>query len=160
MPAISSIRHVGIVVRDIEASLQFYEGVLGLETYRREIEEGQFINQLTGLDSVKLEWVKLIIPNGGLIELLQYHYPPDPLTKSNPIPAPSNRLGCSHVALTAIDLQEIYRLMLERGYPTKSPPILTANRKALIMYCHDPDGTIVELIQDLKTPKTSSSDRS
>jgi catechol 2,3-dioxygenase-like lactoylglutathione lyase family enzyme len=157
VPAISSIRHVGIVVRDIEASLQFYEGVLGLETYRRETEEGEFINQLTGLDSVKLEWVKLIIPNGGLIELLQYHSPPNPIAQSNPIPAPSNRLGCSHVALTVVDLQGTYRLLLERGYSTKSPPILTANRKALILYCHDPDGTILELIQDLITPKTDTS---
>ena len=70
---ISSIRHVGFVVKDLEESLLFYQGILGLELYKRFTEEGEFIDSLTGIKDVKLEWAKVIIPNGGLIELLQYH---------------------------------------------------------------------------------------
>jgi catechol 2,3-dioxygenase-like lactoylglutathione lyase family enzyme len=68
---VSRIRHVGFVVSNIENSLLFYNGILGLEVYKRAIENDLFISRLTGIDDVKLEWIKLIIPEGGLIELLQ-----------------------------------------------------------------------------------------
>jgi len=61
---ITAIRHVGIVVRDLGKSLVFYQEILGLEIYRRQFEEGLFIEELTGIKNVKLEWVKLIIPKG------------------------------------------------------------------------------------------------
>jgi catechol 2,3-dioxygenase-like lactoylglutathione lyase family enzyme len=57
----SSIRHVGFVVQNLELSLKFYSDVLGLKIYRQYTEEGDFINKLTGLKDVKLEWVKLNI---------------------------------------------------------------------------------------------------
>jgi catechol 2,3-dioxygenase-like lactoylglutathione lyase family enzyme len=145
---ISSIRHIGFVVRDIEESLKFYSGVLELDVYSRFTEKGRFIDNLTGIKDVTLEWVKLIIPNGGLIELLQYHSHPD---SSNQITNfPSNRLGCSHVALTSSNLDLLYRQLQRAGYFCKSKPLTTVNGKAKILYCHDPDGAIVELIEDLK----------
>ncbi len=150
-PAVTSIRHVGIVVRDLEKSLRFYSDVLGLEIYRRYVEEGSFIDELTGLSKVRLEWVKLAIPKGGLIELLQYHSHPDEAAPVVAVPAPSNNMGCSHVALTVTNLEATYRLLCERGYLAKSSPIVTPNQNAKIIYCHDPDGTILELIQDVST---------
>ncbi len=150
MPSIvTSIRHVGIVVRDLEKSLEFYSGVLGLEIYRRLTEEGPFMDELTGIKGVKLEWVKLIIPKGGLIELLQYHSHPDTATLSRPNPSPSNALGCSHAALTVTNLDELYSKIKAKGYTTKSPPLLYPNKAGKILYCHDPDGNILELIEDL-----------
>lgn len=151
---VAGFRHVGIVVRDIEKSLAFYQEVLGMEVYRRYVEEGPFIDELTGIQNVKLEWVKLIIPKGGLLELLQYHSHPDPETFTAPTLAPSNALGCSHVALTVKNLDELYSRIQSRGYFTKSPPLDTPNHAAKILYCHDPDGTILELIEDTATPTT------
>lgn len=149
---IIAIRHVGIVVRNLEKSLDFYSNVLGLGIYRRHLEEGSFIDELTGLTSVRLEWVKLVIPKGGLIELLQYHSHPDPETLASPRPSPSNALGCSHVALTVSNLDETYARIRANGYITKSPPIVTPNMAGKILYCHDPDGTILELIEDVSAP--------
>jgi len=151
---ITAIRHVGIVVRDLEKSLAFYSGVLGLEVYRRHVEVGAFIDRLTGLRNVKLEWVKLVIPKGGLIELLQYHSHPDPETVALPTPSPSNALGCSHVALTVTNLDETYCRIRAHGYVTKSEPIVTPNKAGKILYCHDPDGTILELIEDMAVSAT------
>ena len=154
---ITAIRHVGIVVRDLDKSLDFYSGILGLKVYRRFVEEGTFIDQLTGLKNVKLEWVKLVIPKGGLIELLQYHSHPDPAQYALAVPSPSNALGCSHVALTVSDLEQTYSRIRSAGYLAKSPPILTPNKAAKILYCHDPDGTILELIEDLAVPAAAGS---
>ena len=146
---ISSIRHVGFVVKDLESSLKFYSNILGLEVYRRYTEEGDFIDKLTGINNVKIEWVKLIIPQGGLIELLQYHSHPD-TDKSDKISAsPSNRLGCSHVALTVKNLSKLYLDIVSNGYSCKSEPLTAPSGKAKILYCHDPDGSIIELIEDL-----------
>jgi len=146
---ISSIRHVAFVVKDLEESLKFYSGILGLEIYRRFTEEGDFIDSLTGIKNVKLEWVKLIIPKAGLIELLQYHSHPDldELDKVNR--GASNRLGCSHVALTVNDLSVLYKRLTDQGYTCKSKPLMSENGKAKILYAHDPDGAILELIEDI-----------
>jgi catechol 2,3-dioxygenase-like lactoylglutathione lyase family enzyme len=35
---IKNVRHTGIVVRDLEESLKFYSGFLGLEVWRRTTE--------------------------------------------------------------------------------------------------------------------------
>ena len=146
---ISSIRHVGYVVKDLEESLKFYSGILGLEIYCRFTEEGDFIDSLTGIKKVKLEWVKLIIPKAGLIELLQYHSHPDldELDKVNR--GASNRMGCSHVALTVNDLSALYKRLTDQGYTCKSKPLISENGKAKILYAHDPDGAILELIEDI-----------
>lgn len=149
---ITSIRHVGIVVRNLEESLKFYSGMLGLEIYMRYVEEGDFIDSLTDIEHVKLEWVKLIIPEGGLIELLQYHLPPSPAQLTPPVPADSDRLGCSHVALTVRDLSALYSDLIKHGYTCKSGPLIAPSGKAKILYCHDPDGVILELIEDLPIP--------
>ena len=89
---ISSIRHVGFVVSNLEESLKFYSGILNLEIYRRFTEQGEFIDSLTGIKGVTLEWVKLIIPSGGLIELLQYHSHPES-SDSRDVVFPSNQIG-------------------------------------------------------------------
>ena len=145
---ISSIRHVGFVVSNLEDSLKFYSGILNLEIYRQYTEHGDFIDSLTGIKGVTLEWAKLIIPSGGLIELLQYHSHPESF-ESRDTGFPSNRLGCSHVALTVDDLAHIYDRLIESGYTCKSAPLIAPGGKAKILYCHDPDGAILELIEDL-----------
>lgn len=147
---ISSIRHTGIVVRNLDESLRFYCGILGLSIYKQCTEKpGQFIDKLTGINNVKLEWVKVIIPKGGLIELLQYHSHPDPDVFKAPETFPSNRLGCSHISLTVDNLSQLYDELIKNGYKCNSKPLLSPDAKVKILYCHDPDGVILELIEDL-----------
>jgi len=150
MKMTSSIRHVGFVVKDIDVSLKFYADILGLEIYRRFTEEGEFIDSLTGINNARVEWVKLIIPKGGLIELLQYHSHPDPDKSTEPGRSAANRLGCSHVALTVNDLSKLYQDIKSNGYLCKSEPLIAPGGKAKILYCLDPDGAILELIEDIQ----------
>ena len=55
---ISKIRHTGVVVRDLVKSLNFYEA-LGFKLASRQIEQGDFIDQVVGLKKVKVETAKL-----------------------------------------------------------------------------------------------------
>lgn len=148
---ISSIRHIGIVVRDLDESLKFYQDTLGLSVYRRhEDKADKFMDKLVGIDNVRLEWVKLAIPKGGLIELLQYHSHPDQDVFKDRTMFPANKLGCSHISLTVDDLSLLYDKLIKNGYTCNSEPLLSPDGKVKILYCHDPDGTILELIEDLK----------
>jgi lactoylglutathione lyase len=148
---ISSIRHIGIVVRNLDESIKFYNGILGLSIYKRHTEKsGQFIDKLVGINNVKLEWVKVIIPKGGLIELMQFHSHPYPDVLRDLEMFPSNRLGCSHISLTVDNLSQLYDELIKNGYKCNSEPLISPNGKVKILYCHDPDGTILELIEDLK----------
>lgn len=144
---ILATRHTGIVVRNLERSLGFYCGILGLEIWRRAVEEGRFIEKVVGIPGVRLEWVKLKAPNGSLVELLQYHTHPVEAPIEN---ASSNRLGCSHVAFTVEDLDAVYRRLVASRCHCNSEPQRSPDGRVKIIYCHDYDGVLLELVEELQ----------
>ena len=73
---IKNIRHTGIVVNDLELMTNFYLA-LGFNKFISGKEKGEFIDNVTGLENVNLEWVKLKSKDGNLIELLKYYSHPD-----------------------------------------------------------------------------------
>jgi len=143
---ILSTRHTGLVVRDIERSIAFYCDVLGLEVWRRAVEEGNYIDNVVGIKNVRLEWAKLKAPDRSLVELLQYHSHPSAAPLEN---VPSNRVGCSHISFTVIDSEAIYQTLVEEGYDCNCAPQLSSDGQVKVFYCHDPDGIILELVQEL-----------
>ena len=140
------IRHAGIVVRNIDKALEFYSGILGLQVSARKVEVGQFIDELVGISNVKLEWAKLSDGNGIILELLQYHSQADISDHQN---YPSNRHGASHVAFTVENLDTLYKKLIETGLHCNSAPLRSSDGKVKVLYCHDPDGVAVELVEEL-----------
>lgn len=139
-------RHTGMVVRDLRRSLAFYQEILGYTIWKRAVETGSFIEQVVGIPGVVLEWVKLKAPDGSLLELLEYHSHPDPETY--PELQPANRLGCSHIALTVADIDSLYRDLVAHHISCNSAPQMAPDGTARILYCHDPDGIIIELVEE------------
>ena len=137
-------RHTGLVVTDISASIEFYEK-LGLQVWKREVESGYFISQVVGLDDVVIETAKLKIPDGSLLELLQYKS--HPTSASESIYA-SNKHGCSHIAFTVEDIDAIGLKIVQLGGSIVNSPIFSANGSVKVMYCHDLDGILIELVQE------------
>ncbi|MBG0777307.1 MAG: VOC family protein [Desulfovibrionaceae bacterium] len=146
---ITATRHTGIVVRDLERSLAFYRDMLGLKEWKRATEEGAFIETLVGLPGARLEWVKLKAPDGSLLELLQYHS--HPLAEEDLVvaDAPANRLGCSHVAFTVADAAAVHAAMTRAGLHCVSGPLASPDGAVRVLYCHDPDGVIVEIVEEV-----------
>ena len=141
---ISALRHAGLVVHDLEASIRFYEG-LGLRLWRRKMETGPFIEQVTGLSGVRLEWAKLKAPDDSLLELLQYHSHPANAPHEM---APAQAHGCSHVAFTVADV-EVARVRVKGlGGTVINPPALSPDKRALVVYAHDLDGILMELVEE------------
>lgn len=138
-------RHTGLVVRDLEQSIQFYEA-LGLKVWRREEESGPFIDTVVGIPGVRIEWAKMKCTDGSMVELLQYHSHPDaqPL-----VAAPSNRLGCSHVAYTVDDIAQTCQEIVRLGGSVVNPPALAPGGLVKVAYCHDPDGILLEVVEEI-----------
>ena len=66
-----NIRHTGIVVSDIEKSIDFYEK-LGFEIQKDMLESGDYIDNFSDLKDVRVRTVKMSLENGDMIELLWY----------------------------------------------------------------------------------------
>ena len=138
-------RHTGLVVKDIEASIRFYEG-MGLKVWKQEDEEGQFISTVVGIPEVRIETAKLRAPDGSLLELLQYHsHPPS----CDEIDAPSNRHGCSHVAFSVQNLDDACEKVVSQGGTVVNDPTINPAKTVKVAYCHDIDGILLELVQEL-----------
>lgn len=145
---ILSTRHTGLVVRDLNKSLIFYRDILGLSVFKRMKESGTYIERLVGIPGVTLEWIKLQACDGSLLELIKYHTGSGVSQEIENFP--SDKLGCSHIAFTVNDIDRLYSVLIDNGYHCNSVPQLSPDGTVKVMYAHDPDGIIVELVQELK----------
>jgi len=138
-------RHTGLVVKDINASIVFYEK-LGFELWKREKELGNFISHVVGLNDAIIETAKLKLLDGSLLELLEYKsHPTEPkASKYN-----SNNHGCSHVAFSVKNVDEMSKIVVDLGGSIVNSPIVSDNGLVKVMYCHDLDGILIEMVEEL-----------
>ena len=138
-------RHTGLVVKDLNKSIKFYE-TLGLKLWKRELEKGKFISQVVGLDNAEIETAKLKVSDGSLLELLEYKSHPCVIDNAS---YPSNKHGCSHIAFTVEDIEETSNKIKELGGSIVNAPSTSLNGEVTVMYCHDIDGILMEIVQEL-----------
>lgn len=141
---ILNTRHTGLVVRNLQKSLQFYEA-LGLKIWKREIETGPYIDTVVGIKDVIVEWAKLKAPDGSVVELLQYHSHPE---NTPALRSPANRLGCSHVSFTVKNAQVAASLFQEFGGECIAVPVSNPTNEVKVCYCYDPDGILIEIVEE------------
>ena len=72
-----NLRHVGITVTSMDKSLTLYRDLFSLKVIWDEIEQGEFVDSLSGIKNIKVRTVKLQDKIGGIIELLEYHSHPE-----------------------------------------------------------------------------------
>ena len=142
---IKNLRHTGIVVNNLEKCISFYLN-LGFYEVSREVETGEYIDSLVGLKNVKLECAKLALKENITLELLKYHSHP---YKNNDLPRLSNRVGCSHIALTVSNILECFKLISENGGGAINKIQTSPDGKVKVVYCYDPEGNIIEVVEEL-----------
>jgi catechol 2,3-dioxygenase-like lactoylglutathione lyase family enzyme len=142
-----NLDHVNIVVSDMERSCRFYGEVLGLRRGFEAVLEGEWIETVAGLASVKAQCVFYEFPSGGpRIELIQYFAP---LGESFPDNSLANTLGARHIAFNLEDMESFVARLKSFGVPLLSDPVEVpfvvgnAGRKR-ICYFFDPDGVLLE----------------
>lgn len=148
---IRNFRHVGIVVSDLEAALDFYGRVLGLQVVRRLEEGGEFLETLLGLAGASATTVKMGLPGPGpgaapapFLELLYFHVPPAADVRRR-----LNDRGPTHLALTVDDLEAIYRRLREEGFDFISPPVMSPDGAVKLAFGSTPDGVYLELVEEI-----------
>lgn len=144
---ITNIRHTGIVVSNLESSLYFYRELLGFKVVKRMDESGDYIDKISGLENVKVTTVKMAAGDGNLIELLYFHSHPRRLNSKKNL----CDVGVSHVAFTVENLDVEYEKLLKAGVQFTAPPQLSPDGYAKVTFCHDPDGTSIELVEVLRS---------
>ena len=141
---IKNIRHTGVVVADLEASLYFYRDLLGFQIAKQMEEAGDYIDNISSLRNVMVTTVKLTSPSGQMIELLKYHSHPTEQKKREIC-----EIGISHIAFTVDDLDVEYGKFKDKGIQFNSPPQLSPDGYAKVSFCSAPEGTLIELVEVL-----------
>ena len=143
---LKSFFHTGFVVRDIEKSVAFYTGVLGMRLAARIEREGEFINQVLAFPDAHIKGAFVDKGEGHQLELIQYISP-----ASGPGRVARNDLGASHLAFYVEDIERFYEETRQQGLRFNNPPAVLADdhgnlqRKAL--YAQDPDGNWLEFVE-------------
>jgi catechol 2,3-dioxygenase-like lactoylglutathione lyase family enzyme len=110
------VLHVGVHAKDPQAQDKFYKDVLGF----RFLWQG-------GPRDDRVDWVSMMVPEGNnWIEYMIWRDPP---------PDPQQLGVWHHVCVGTLDIQEIYRIVKERGYnPRREPNIARDGRWLLQLY--------------------------
>lgn len=125
------VHHVGLVVRRLEESAQFFTGMLGWQEVRRD-------------DSYPAIFVS---DNTVMLSLWATRAPAGPQT----VQAFNKdiNIGLHHLALQVESkdaLHEIYRRLLEHAVHIEFPPELLRDGPAQHMICYEPSGIRLEFI--------------
>jgi catechol 2,3-dioxygenase-like lactoylglutathione lyase family enzyme len=142
-----NLRHVGIVVSDIKKSLFFYKNLLSLKIISDNIESEDFIQDILDLKKSKLRTIKMSSDEGNsLVELLYFESHKD---KKRRIIMPFS-LGPTHIAFEVDNLDEEYIRLKKKGTVFISAPQYSPDGRAKVVFCKDPDGTLIELVEIFK----------
>jgi len=151
---IKEVRHIGIVVNNIENSLKFYRDLLGLKIIKDMDEQGVYIDNMLSLDNVQVRTVKLSADTGNtLIELLDFKSHNDNEVRN------FYTIGASHIALTVDNLEDLYKHLSANNIKFNAPPQKSPDGIVKVTFCNDPDGTPIELVEIIDTTMTKASDK-
>lgn len=137
-----AIRHLGIVVTDIDRSINFYTNILGLKIVKDMNESSDYLDSILGLKGVSVRTVKMKADDDNLIELLYFKS-----QSEKPMERKITDIGCSHVAFTVENIDKLHEKLTREGIIFISPPKLSPDSYARVAFCKDPDGTYIELVE-------------
>jgi catechol 2,3-dioxygenase-like lactoylglutathione lyase family enzyme len=143
---IKEVRHIGIVVKNMENSLKFYRDLLGLKIIRDMNEHGNYLDNMLSLDNVQVRTVKLSVDeNITLIELLEFQSHNDDKIRN------FYTIGASHIAFTVENIEKLYLDLSEKNVKFNAPPQKSPDGLVKVTFCKDPDGTPIELVEMLNS---------
>lgn len=150
---IKEVIHIGITVKDMDRSIDFYKNILGLTFQGQMIMEGKETDKLFGMEDCK---VKVAYLNGSKelfappIELLQF------MSHETEIGSPDLRkTSISEVCFEVENIEETYSRLKDQGVKFISKPqafdfTSQGFGKSKAVYFKDPDGIILELIETIE----------
>lgn len=156
MSLVTPLKRTAIIVTDMEKSLRFYRGVLGLNIWveGRMGKEVPAIFKLLGVPPGTVHWVILQSDNvdWGMVGLFELSRPRPPRTRP-PAPRQANR-GEACLVFHTPNVDAVHRGAKRLKLPVLCAPTLLeiAERGVLSkeMTIRDPNGVLVNFIQNVK----------
>lgn len=145
---ITGARHGGITVSSMNRSLEFYCGLIGLETVWRGMLPASVIGRIVGVpEATGFDVAFLRIPGSETqIELLEYQG----IAQESGATSPS-RPGTGHFCVFVRDIDELYADLVGRGVQFRSNGAVEMttgpNAGGKSLYSLDPDGYVLEFHQ-------------
>lgn len=138
--------NVGIVVDDMQAAIAFFVE-LGMEVEGEMPVEGRWVDQVTGLDDVRVDIAMLRTPDGhSRIELTRFRAPA--ATIAAPHPAPPNALGIRRVMFAVDHIDDTIARLRTHGAELVGE-VARYEDIYRLCYVRGPDGIIVALAERL-----------
>lgn len=141
------LNHVGITVKSLDRSVEFYTQVLGLNA-PPEVGiyaiDGKWVGTLIGADDAHIK-IAFIPLDDGTLEILEY------VTPDDGVPSASLRnwdVGAAHLCLNIDGLADFYDSHRETVDFTSEPQTVESGpwQGGLVVYLRDPDGISIELV--------------
>jgi catechol 2,3-dioxygenase-like lactoylglutathione lyase family enzyme len=139
------MEHVGIVVDDLAAAIEFFVE-LGLELEDEASVEGGWVDRVIGLEGVRADIAMLQTPDGGSrVELSEFH---SPRHQGGDREAPANTPGIRHLSFAVEDIDAVVAGLRARGTELVGE---LENYKDIYRLCYvrGPEGIIVELAEKI-----------
>lgn len=138
------LNHVGISVKQLDASVDFWVRLTGGSASSVRVTQGPHIAALVGYDGVLLRTADVTTPDGLLIELLEYAS-----EAAEPIPTGTAHPGNVHIAFDVHDMDASWQHAVDCGaVPVGSGPVaIPASQPAGAKYAYlrSIDGATIEL---------------
>lgn len=140
--------HLGMTVRSLERTLEFYCGVLGAEPMWRPStpREGTQIDTIFGLHGTRV-LIAGVDLHGMVIEFFQFLAPP---VADGTFRTDYTTGGWKHLCLVVDDIEAEVARLIEAGVRFRHPVQLLPNGSKMA-YFDDPDGIMLELNQPSET---------
>ena len=143
--ALKRLDNIGIVVDDLELTIDFFQE-LGLELEGRATIEGEWAGRVTGLGDQRVEIAMMRTPDGhSRIEFSRFLTPPAVADHRN---APVNALGYLRVMFALDDLDETLERLRKRGAQLVGEVVQYQDTYRLC-YIRGPGGLLIGLAQEL-----------
>ena len=138
--------NVGIVVEDLDATIEFFRE-LGLELEGRAMVEGEWAGRVTGLGDQRVEIAMMRTPDGhSRLEISRFLTPAPVADHRN---APVNALGYLRVMFTVDDIDET--LVRLRGHGAQLVgEVVQYEDTYRLCYIRGPEGLLIGLAEELR----------
>nr|WP_298096825.1 VOC family protein [uncultured Shinella sp.] len=144
--AIKRMDNVGIVVEDLDATIDFFRD-LGLELEGRAMIEGEWAGRVTGLGDQHVEIAMMRTPDGhSRLELSRFLRPAVIADHRN---APVNALGYLRVMFAVDDLDATLERLRPRGAALVGD-VVDYEGVYRLCYIRGPEGLLIGLAQELR----------
>ena len=142
---IQRMEHVGIVVDDLAAAIEFFVE-LGLELQGQWSVEGRWVDRIVGLEGARNDAAMLQTPDGnGRLELIKFHSPP---AQGDDQHAPANTLGIRHITFAVDDIEAVLARLRACGAELVGE-VERYEDSYRLCYIRGPEGIIVELAEKI-----------